>query len=144
MKEPAPPRRATQRSLRRDPNKQGRAFEEGGAVRVFNEDGFLVEVLHPPGDAGRISRLLAAPNAVPVRKHGGVLVGIRLQSGGDDRGHAGERHGHSTVTTERVLNEEGQYIGTDKNLKHKNPSEAWRSLAAKVRPETADERKERE
>jgi hypothetical protein len=54
-----------------------------------------------------------------VRKHGGELVGIRLLSLGDDRGHTGELHGRSTVTTSRVRNDQGIFIGGNRNLKHK-------------------------
>jgi hypothetical protein len=57
---------------------------------------------------------------------------IRLNSFGDDRGHVGERHGRSTVTTERVRNDAGQYVGWDRNRKHKaenvnhaDPPPAW-------------------
>jgi hypothetical protein len=79
----------------------------------------FVQRLDPSRDAEAIRRLLTAPNAVPVRKHDGDLVGIRLLSMGDDRGHSGERHGRSTVTTERVRNDNGVYIGWDRNVKHK-------------------------
>jgi hypothetical protein len=88
-------------------------------VRVFSEGGFLVARLNPSRDAERIRRLLVAPNAVPVRTHGGKLVGIRLLSFGDERGHSDERHGTSIITTERVVNDLGVYVGSDLNLKHK-------------------------
>jgi hypothetical protein len=104
-------------------------------VRVFGEDGYFIMRLDPSRNAEDIRRLLAAPNAVPVRRHAGELVGIRLLSCGDDRGHAGERHGRSTVTTERVRNDRGIYIGGDRNLKHKsaNPDRAPRISEAVLR-----------
>ena len=105
-------------SFRQD-EKQGREFERGGAVRVFGEDGYFIARLDQNRDSEQIRKLLAAPNGKPVRKHGGKLVGIRLLSLGDDRGHACERHGSSTVTTERVRNDHGVYVGGDWNLKHK-------------------------
>ena len=81
-------RRSTETSLRRD-EKQGRESEGGGAVRVVGDNGFFVARLDPLRDVEQIRRLLAAPNAVPVRKRGGKLVGIRLLSFGDERGHSG-------------------------------------------------------
>jgi hypothetical protein len=103
----------------REVEKQARVFEGGRGVRVFGEDGYFIKRLDPSRHAEDIRRILAAPNAVPVRTHAGELVGIRLLSLGDDRGHAGERHGRSTVTTERVRNDRGIYIGGNRNLKHK-------------------------
>jgi hypothetical protein len=144
MNSPPAARPNSKTSLRRDGEKQGRAFDAGRPVRVFNEFDFLVARLHPSHDAAQILRLLAAPNAVPVQKHGGTLVAIRLQSFGDDRGHAGEHHGRSTVTTERVRNDDGQYVGTHKNVKHKENCETWGNLAVRVRLESALARKVRE
>ena len=118
MTGPPTARSSSKTSLRRD-EKQARAFERSGAVRVFSEHGFLVARLHLSRDAERLRKLLAAPNAEPVRSHGGKLVGIRLLSAGDDRGHSGERHGSSIITTERVVNDFGVYVGSDRNLKHK-------------------------
>jgi hypothetical protein len=69
---------------------------------------------------------------VPVRKHAGELVGIRLLSLGDDRGHAGERHGQSTVTTERVRNDWGVLVGGNLNLKHKENCDTWGSPVLKT------------
>ena len=119
----------------REAETQTRAFEGGRVVRVFGETGNFIQRLDPARDADAIRRLLAAPNAVPVRRHAGELVGIRLLSCGDDRGHAGERHGRSTVTTERVRNDRGVYIGGDRNLKHKseNPDRAPRISEAVFR-----------
>jgi hypothetical protein len=133
MNSPPVARPTTTTSLRRDGEKQGRESEGAGVVRVFSENDFLVARLDPSREAERIRRLLAAPNATPVRKHDGTLAAIRLQSFGDDRGHAGECHGHSTVTTERVRNDKRQCVGPALNLKHKeNPSETWRYLAVTV------------
>ncbi len=88
-------------------------------MRVVGQNGYFIKRLELSRDAEQIRRLLDAPNAAPVRTHGGKLVGIRLHSFGDDRGHTGERHGRSTITTERVVNDLGVYIGSDLNLKHK-------------------------
>ena len=96
----------TQRSVRLD-EKQGRAFDGTGTVRVFSDGDYLITKLNASRDGEQIRRLLAAPNAQAVRKHGGKLVGIRLLSFTDDRGQSGERHGRSTVTTERVRNDAG-------------------------------------
>ena len=107
--------------------KQARESEGGGGVRVFSVTGFLVARLHQSRDAGQIRRLLAAPNSVAVRTNSGRLAGIRLLSFGDDRGRSGERHGRSTVTTERVRNDAAQYVGSEKNVKHKEICKAWGS-----------------
>lgn len=48
------------------------------------------------------------------------------------------------VTTERVRNDTGLYVGTDKNVEHKETCETWGNLAVDVRRETALERKARE
>jgi hypothetical protein len=145
MIDPTATKAVSKQSLRRDRNKKGRAFDAIRHVRVFNEFDFLVARLHPSHDAAQIRRLLAAPNAVPVQKHGGTLVAIRLQSFGDDRGRAGAHYGRSTVTTERVRNDEGQYVGAHKNVKHKETTcETWGNLPVLVRPETDAEWKARE
>jgi hypothetical protein len=123
---------ASRPSIRQDA-KPGREFEGGRTVRVFSEDGFLVARLHSLRDAEQIRRLLAAPNAVPVRKQGGSLVGIKLQSIGDDRGQSGEQHGRSTVTTQRIRNKERQFVGTHTNLEHKQETcRTWGNLAVSV------------
>jgi hypothetical protein len=116
---------------RRWDEKQGRVFEVGKAVRVVSENGFLVARLDPLRDAEQIRRLLDAPNAAPIEKHDGRLAGIRLLSVGDDRGHSGERHGSSVVTTERVRNDDGILVGSGRTLKHKaeNVNHASRPLA---------------
>ena len=133
-------RQNTKTSIRRD-EKQGRAFEGGGAVRVIGENGFFVARLNSTRDSQQISRLLAAPNADAVRTYGGKLVGIRLRSVGDDRGHSSERHGTSIITTERVVNDEGVYVGSDRTLKHKGenvnhatPPPAWAAEVLRFGP----------
>ena len=98
-------------------------------MRVFNEDGYFVGRLNASRDAEQIRRLMGAPNAQAVRDHGGDLVGIKLLSFADDRGHAGERHGSSTVTTERVRNDVGQLLGTHQTRQHKRSCESWGHLA---------------
>lgn len=103
----------------REVEKQTRAFERGGAVRVFGENGCFITRLNSSGDSQEIGRLLAAPNAEPVRTHTGKLVAIRLLPCGDDFGHSGERHGNSNITTTRCRTASGQYVGSDTNLKHK-------------------------
>jgi hypothetical protein len=143
MNSPPAPKPNTKTSLRRDGEKQGRVFDGARAVRVFNEHDFLVACLHPSHDAEQIRRLLGAPNAIPVRKHNGKIVGIRLLSFGDDRCHSGEQHGRSTVTTERVRNDEGYYVGTHKNLKHKEICKTWENLVVRVRPDIGVEGKAR-
>ena len=82
----SPPERAASKPSLRQDEKQGRESERGGAVGVFGEDGYFVARLHQSRDSEQIQRLLVAPNAEPVRNHGGRLVGIRLLSLGDDRG----------------------------------------------------------
>ena len=120
----------------REVEKQARAFDEGGAVRVFNENNYLVDRLNLLRDSEQVRRILAAPNAVPVRKRGGKLVAIRLQSFGDDRGHADEQHGRSTVTTERVRNDAGQYVGSENNVKHKEMCKTWGSIGERTYRDT--------
>ena len=119
MTGPPAVRRIPQTTLR-EVEKQTRAFDRGRTVRVFGDAGNFIQRLDSLRDAAAITRLLAAPNAEPVRRHSGALVGIRLLSLGDDRGYSGERHGRSTVTTERVRNDHGLYIGWYRNLQHKS------------------------
>jgi hypothetical protein len=135
-----PAYRSAETSIRQD-GKQRRAFDGAGSVRVFSEGNYLVAKLNTSRDAEQIRQLLAAPNAVPVRKHGGRLVGIRLLSYGNDWGQAGERHGRSTVTTERVRNDAGTLVGSSGNLKHKaenvnhaSPPPAWAAAPPHHRP----------
>ena len=110
-------------------DKQPRAFEAGGGVRVVGDDDLLVDVCTPD----RLAAYLAAPNAEVKRRKDGSIRLIRLLSHGDDRGHLGECHGRSTVTTERVRNDWGALVGSDLNLKHKESCDAWGALAVKVR-----------
>lgn len=114
-----PTTRRDSKTTFREVEKQARAFESGGAVRVFGENGYFITLLNSLGDADKIHLLLDARNAVPVRSHGGKLLAIKLLSFGDDRGHSGERHGTSIITTERIVNDRGVYVGSDRNLKHK-------------------------
>jgi hypothetical protein len=100
---------------------QPRAFEEGGRVRVVGEDDILLDVCAPD----QLGRYLNAPNAEVKRRKDGSIRLIRLLAMGDDRGHLGESHGRSTVTTERVRNDYGVLVGSDLNLKHKEASAAW-------------------
>lgn len=140
MTGPPAERPDTQPSIRLD-EKQGRAFDGTGTVRVFSGGDYLIGKLNSSRDAEQIRRLLAAPNAVPVRKHDGRLVGIRLRSFGGDWGQSGEQHGRSTVTTERVRNDSGSLIGGDCTLKHKaenvthaSPLPPWAAAPPHYRP----------
>ena len=135
-----PARHRVETSIRQD-EKQSRAVDGTGTVRVFGPGGYVIVTLNSLRDAEQIRRLLAAPNAVPVWTHGGKLVGIRFLSFGDERGQSGERHGRSTVTTERVRNDAGGLIGGDLNLKHKAENvihalrpPAWAADAPSRRP----------
>ena len=82
---------------------------------VLGENDVLIDVCTPEG----LSGYLAAPNADVKRRADGSIRLVRLRSQGDDRGHQDECHGPSTVTTERVRNDWGQFVGSDRNLKHK-------------------------
>jgi hypothetical protein len=109
--------------------KQPRAFDKGGRVRVVGEDGVLVDVCSPDD----LGRYLSAPNAEVRRRADGSIRFIRLRSMGDDRGLRGERHGRSTVTTERVRNDSNVLVGGEFNLQHKKTSATWGAPAVKVR-----------
>src|ERR1039458_8531416 len=91
--------------------KQPRAFEAGRRVRVAGEDDVLLEVCAPE----RLAFYLAATNAEVKRRKDGSIRLIRLRSAGDDRGHLGEDHGRSTITTERVRGEWGAIVGSDRS-----------------------------
>jgi hypothetical protein len=80
---------------------QPRASEGERRVPVVGEDDVLIDVCAPE----RLGHYLGAPNAEVRRRKNGSIRLIRLRAAGDDRGHRGERHGRSTVTTERVRNE---------------------------------------
>lgn len=88
----------------------------GDVRRRFDPVGRLVVAIHEPSE---IAKHLSAPNAEAVRNYHGQLCAIRLASFGNDRGHSGECHGNSIVTTERCKNVRGEYIGTLNTLKHK-------------------------
>src|SRR5258707_1510729 len=79
---------------------QPRALGGGRGVRVVGEDDLLIDVCPPE----RLGRYLSAPNAEVKRRADGSIRLVHLRSPGDDRGHLGEYHGRSTVTTERVRN----------------------------------------
>jgi hypothetical protein len=111
-------RTSAQTSSRLD-EKQGRAFEGARGVRVLGAGGYFIATLNSLRDAEQIRRLLDAPNAQPVCSHRGDLKAIIVFSFGDDRGAPGERHGRSTITTERVRSDAGELIGSHCNLKHK-------------------------
>jgi hypothetical protein len=108
--------------------KQPRAFEGARSVRVVGEDDVLVEVCSP--ESAR--RYLLATNAEVKRRADGSIRFVRLRSHGEDRGHLGECHGRSTVTTERVSNDWGGLVGSNFNLKHKENCDAWAGAASKV------------
>jgi hypothetical protein len=101
--------------------KQPRAFEGARGVLVVGEDDLLVEVCSQ--ECAR--RYLLATNAEVKRRADGSIRLVRLRSHGDDRGHLGECHGRSTVTTERVRNDWGAVVGSNFNLKHKESCSAW-------------------
>jgi hypothetical protein len=90
-------------------------------VRVVGEEGNLLGACTPE----EAQRYLTAPNAEVKRRQDGSIRWIRLRSLADDRGHSGENHGRSTVTTERVRNDSGVLIGSDINVKHKAICSAW-------------------
>ena len=99
--------------------KQPRAFGGERGVRIVGEDDNLIDVCPPE----RLGRYLSAPNAEVKRRKDGSIRLIRLLSFADDRGHLGENHGRSTITTERVKNDWGTLVGN--NLKHKEICSTW-------------------
>jgi hypothetical protein len=101
---------------------QPRAFGGGRGVRVLGEDDVLITVCPPEA----VERYLRAPNAEVKRRANGSIKFIRLRPVGDDRGHKGENHGRSTVTTERVRNDWGELVGSDLNLRHKKSCATWK------------------
>src|SRR5260370_9703441 len=131
MPGPPAPRPLADSVFRGSREKQPRAFGGGRLVRVVGEDDVLIDVCTPD----RPRRYLAAPNAEVKRRADGSIRLVRLFSQGDDRGHLGEGHGRSTVTTQRVRNDWGELVGSDRNLKHKESCNAWGPLATKVRSE---------
>jgi hypothetical protein len=102
-------------------DKQPRAFGEGRGVPVVGEDDLLIDVCTPD----RLKRYLTASNAEVKRRSDGSVRVVRLRADGDDRGHLGECHGRSTVTTQRVRNEWGRLVGSNVNLEHKQTCAAW-------------------
>lgn len=76
-------------------------------MRIVNEDGALIGTC----ETRRSEQYLLAPNAVPIRKHNGQLVAIKLRSAGDDRGHLTEHHGGPNMTT-RLESLEGRPKGS--------------------------------
>ena len=103
--------------------KQPRAFGGSRRVPVVNESGMLIDVCLAEG----LARYLDSPNAEVRRKADGSIRVIVLRSVGDDRGHLGESHGRSTVTTQRVRNDANMLVGSDLNLEHKKICAAWRA-----------------
>lgn len=100
-------------------------------MRVIGEDDVVIDVCTT---ADRLARYLAAPNAEVKKRADGSIRMVRLLGSCDDRGHLGERHGRSTVTTERVRNDWGRLVGSDQNLQHKGSSASWGRPAVEVGP----------
>jgi hypothetical protein len=113
----SPAIRAVYGTPNRDGEKQARATDLNGSVRVIDGFGRLVRVLR---EQEAIARHLLAPNARPIRSHSGRLRAIQLSAFGDDRGDPGERHGSSLIFTERLKNDRGAYIGARIRVKHKD------------------------
>jgi hypothetical protein len=113
--------------------KQPRAFNECRRVRVLGENDVVIDVC----TLDRLARYLAAPNVEVKLRADGSIKFVRLRSVGDDRGHQGECHGRSTVTTERVRNDWGTLVGSDLNLKHKPTSTTWGAPAVQIQSENA-------
>ncbi len=110
-------------------DKQPRAFDGARPVRVLGENGTLIDVCTPE----RLRGYLAAANVEVHKRTDGSIKYIRLLPLGDDRGHTGERHGQSTITTERVRNDWGGLIGGDTNLQHKRNCTAWGAPAVRIK-----------
>jgi len=132
---PPPPGPRPDTVSRGSRDKQPRAFEAGRSVRVVGEDDILLEVCAPD----LLMRYLAAPNAEVKRRKDGSIRLVRLRSAGDDRGHLGDCHGRSTITTERVRNDWGGLVGSSFSLKHKETCGTWGNPAVEVRAEAASE-----
>jgi len=103
MRGPPPAQPPSDTVSRGSRKQQPRAFDGGNRVRVVGDDDILLDVCAPD----QLGRYLTAPNAEVKRRKDGSVRLIRLLSMGDDRGHLGENHGRSTVTTERVRKESG-------------------------------------
>jgi hypothetical protein len=103
-------------------DKQPRAFGGGRGVRIVGSDDGLIEVCT---SEKRLKSYKDAPNAeVKYRTDGSIRL-IRLLGYGDDRGHLGEKHGRSTVTTQRERDDWGGLIGSEANRKHKHTCYSW-------------------
>jgi hypothetical protein len=121
-------RLTTDTASRGSREKQPRAFDEGRRVRVLGENDILIDVC----TADRLGAYLAAPNVEVKTRTDGSIKLVRLRSIGDDRGHQGECHGRSTITTERVRNDWGMLVGSNVNLKHKEMCATWRNGTEKA------------
>jgi hypothetical protein len=130
-------RQDTETVSRGSRQKQPRAFERAGRVPVLGEGDALIDVCTPD----RLKSYLTAPNAEIKRRADGSIKFIRLRSVGEDRGHFGERHGRSNVTTERVRNDLGDFVGGDFNLKHKVTDTGWRAPIIPIQSEAARKRR---
>lgn len=86
-------------------------------------------------------RYLPAPNVEVKKSADGSIKYIRLLSNGDDRGHAGECHGRSTVTTERVRNDWGDLVGGNTRLQHKRNCSAWGAPPVRIKPQNTNSHK---
>jgi hypothetical protein len=126
MTGPPVPRPHPDAGFRGSQDKQPRAVEARRGVRVVSEDEVLIDVCTP----ACLQRYLSAPNAEVKRRRDGSIRLIRLRSAGDDRGHLGENHGRSTITTERVRNDWGGLVGSNVNLKHKESCASWAALGS--------------
>lgn len=111
--------------------KQPRASDRTRRVPVLGENDVLINVC----TADCLGAYLAAPNVEVERRADGSIKLVRLRSIGDDRGHQGESHGRSTITTERVRNDWGDLVGGESNLKHKATCTTWGAPAGPSRPE---------
>ena len=133
MTGPPGPKQTSETVSRGSRDKKPRAFDKGRRVRVIGENDVLVDTCSQEG----AKRYLSAPNAEVKKSADGFIKYIRLLSNGDDRGHAGECHGRSTVTTERVRNDWGDLIGGNTNRQHKRNSSAWGAPAVRITPQNA-------
>jgi len=124
MMQPPAGRPASNTVSRGSRDSQPRAFGNSRSVRVVGEDGILIDVCGQDG----LNRYFAAPNAEVKRRSDGSIKHILLRSVGDDRGHMGENHGRSTITTERVRNDWGALVGSNLNRTHKQTCATWGRL----------------
>ena len=136
MTGPPPPGPRPDTVSRGSRDKQPRAFDGGRRVPVLGENGVLIDVC----TADRLGGYLAAPNVEVKRRTDGSIKLVRLRSVGDDRGHQGECHGRSNVTTERVRNDWGDLVGGDSNLKHKPNCTTWGAPDTSIQSENTPKR----